>query len=248
MAGRTAAKILTERDNAILRWVGENGVGTLSQICTLFWPDAKPQTALDRLHQLVKAHWLDVQMHDIRRHGAPEHFFTLTKTGAAHFDPAIRNGLMIGLPTRPELPQQLFLGDVRIALMRQLAVEDKQIVGWRNERQLRSAHRIAANQQAKHTKTAQGWRTLAPASAYSTAIADAQAVIADKDGRETTLDIEADLGYSGRMLHEKVASYASHAQPVLWATTAGHLKTVAPVVAGYSHITPVAIPAIMVEV
>jgi hypothetical protein len=51
-------------------------------------------------------------------------------------------------------------------------------------------------------------------------------VIANADGAITTLDVEIDGQYYGRMLRQKVAQYGQSGRPTLWVCTANRAATV----------------------
>lgn len=204
--GQPAAKQITDRDRQIMLRIGEGGLLTFSQIKHLFWPEAKEQTALDRLTQLVKAGYLlDYQARVGQRPGQPlTPIYVLTKKGAANFEKLVQQRLSIGLPAAHELKQQILAQEARIKLEQQLTERGAKLLQWRNEHDLRGE---AVRDKMKGKKI--GFGKMAD-------IADAAAIIENADGTTEQLDIEIDGQYYGQMLKNKIAKFGRAGKPVLW--------------------------------
>lgn len=205
--GKPAARQLTDRDQQIMLRIGEGGLLTFNQIKNLYWPEAKDQTAIDRLTQLVKAGYLlDYQRRlDPRPGQPPTPVYTLTKKGAASFEKLVQQRLSVGLPAAHEIKQQVLAQEARIKLEQQLAERGAKLLQWRNEHELRGD----AIRQKMKNKRALGFGKLAD-------IADAAATIQEADGTTQQLDIEIDGQYYGQMLKDKISKFGRGGKPVLW--------------------------------
>jgi len=135
MAGYTRAKVVTERDKELMRFIGQGGVATLDQLHRRHWPNAQVQTARDRLSQLEKAGWIKAQPVSAGGQGN-EIAFTLTRKGAALFPRSEAERFYIGLPSLGELKQQLRGQDARIQLERYLAQRGERLLYWKSEREI----------------------------------------------------------------------------------------------------------------
>ena len=182
------AKVVTDRDKEVLRFVGQGGVASLNQIHRRHWTNAQERTAQERLHQLVRAGYLKRDYTHIRKPG--EIIYGLTRKGADLFSVLQKDRFTIGLPTHNEMKQQLIAQETRLEIERQLAERGGKLISWHNERELRSQQR---KEQLAQGKSFQSRLQLED-------IADAQAVVADANGQETTLEIEIDGQYFGEML------------------------------------------------
>ena len=198
------AKVITDRDRELLRFVGQGGVASLNQIHHRHWTTAQERTAQERLQQLVSAGYLEKAYTDTRK--SSEAIYGLTRKGAALFDKLEQHHLTIGLPTHNEMKQQLYAQDTRLVLERHLTERGGKLVGWHNERELRSLQRREQLAQGQSFNTRLQFED----------IADAQVIIADASGQETVLDIEIDGEYFGKMLKEKIANYERMGRPTLW--------------------------------
>ena len=201
------AKIITDRDKEVLRFIGQGGIASLNQVHRRHWATAKERTAQERLQQLVSAGYLVKDYTDTRSPG--EAVYGLTRKGAALFDKLEREGLTIGLPTHNEMKQQLYAQDTRLTLEHQLADRGEKLISWHNERELRSHQRREQLARGQSFNTRLQFED----------IADAQAVIADAKGQESVLDIEIDGQYFGKMLKEKIANYEQLGRPTIWVST-----------------------------
>lgn len=223
------AKVRTQRDDDLLRWVGRGGIASIAQLHQQFWPQAKEQTCRDRLLQLEKASWLKSEYTDTRKHGTPELVFYLTRQGANLFTAGERERMIIGKPASHELKQQLMMQDTRIMLERRLAEDGARILDFRNERELRSQFYKKANRQRRSSIS----QLL---SGRSDDMADCQALIERSDGSQVMVDIEIDGQYYGQMLKDKVAALARNSNPVLYVAEIGRVRTVGAAIAAYPNI------------
>jgi len=203
MARKYAAKRLTERDLAILQWIGRSGIAGEQQIMRRFWPGCREETARDRLRQLVKAGHLTPHICDVRWPG--EAVYSLTAKGRLQFDPSERTRLHLGLPTAGEIRQQLIAQDTYLYLEEQARARGEHLTDWRAERELRGDFRRGQTDAERDGQDAPDWE-----------IADAQAVIEGADGARQALDLEIDGQYYGRMLREKVGRFGAGGRPTLW--------------------------------
>ena len=201
------AKALTERDRALLHFVGQGGLATHSQLHQQFWGEAQRRTAYDRVQQLAKAGWLKRETVDVRKPG--EIVYTLTAKGAKHFTKPERARLIIGLPAHHELKQQLIAQDVRIALEREYKAQGYELHDWQNERDLRRAQRIGRQGQGRRGRPMDE-------------IGDAHATFVNPTtGEQVELPIEVDGQYYGKMLDKKLKGCRAMGKPMLWATSGG---------------------------
>ncbi len=223
-------KIVTARDRLLMKWIGTNGVASFKQLHTVFWPGARERACQERLVQLEKAGLLERHyVYTSRKRG--EQVYTLTRQAAIqHFEAVTRKRLMIGLPAKAELKQQLTAQDTRITLERLLAPQGKHVVDWLNERELR---RVAANLKRKADSRVQPW-----AREGLTEVADARVFIsltsigaATNTGKQDnqyeniqSMDIEIDGPYYGQMLKNKISAIARRNQPTLWVTTSDRAR------------------------
>jgi len=200
------AKVLTDRDRALMQFIGEGGVASVEQIARRHWTTG-PANAENRLEQLRRAGYLQGQTVDTRTPDQPERLYTLTKKGASSFDPTARRRLWVGMPSSRELRQQLMLQDVRIRLETQARSQGERLAEWHSERELRSEHNRLVNSAL----------TAGRAVPDDLEIADARAVFVNEaTGEVHELDIEADGQYFGKMLRSKVQRFGQRARPVLW--------------------------------
>lgn len=223
------AKKATERDFELMKWIGTNGVASFKQLLTVFWPEAKERTCQERLLQLEKAGWIERHYVDTSRKRG-EQVYSLTKRGAQeHFESAERRLLMIGLPARSELKQQLTAQDTRIVLEQKLALQGRQLISWVNERQLRSEAALL-----KRTPGSKAWGGLADVPDGRIFVCNSAAIArGNEDNRNSTgkadttsennavqqIEIEIDGQYYGQMLKGKIATLVKSNRPTLWVTT-----------------------------
>jgi hypothetical protein len=202
--------VITERDRKLLSFLGTGGLASLSQLQRLFWPQStNERSCRARLSELEKAGYLQSWFVDLA-HRRGVLVFNLTRTGAlAFFSQEERRYFYTGLPTRAELHQQFLGQEARLSLELTLPDQNKQLLGWKNEHQLRG----------------EGWKKLGGVFRSGRAgrlpdIADAQALILDQSSGELqSLAVEIDGQYYGRMLDQKLTQLAKKGQEVLWLTT-----------------------------
>lgn len=197
-----------------MRLLGTDGVSNLKTIQERFWPEAKVRTCRERLSQLEKAGWLESHFVDTRGK-KNELVFTLTAKGAKqHFSQVERKFMITKLPAYNEVHQQLMAQQARFFLEDRLKRVGLELAGWLNERQL---HSQARRQQRPGTRA---WGPLG-------GIADAQAVIVDPaTGETSTLNIEVDGAYYGKILRNKIATITSAGKSTLWVTTPDREKRI----------------------
>jgi Replication-relaxation len=202
------AKILTERDYALMRFIGSGGVATLNQIQRKFWADAKERTCRERLLQLEKTGYLKTYFVDARIGG--EQVFIITPQGAKQFSQMERKFFFTSLPAKHELKQQLIAQDVRLKLEQDLTAQGKKLTVWKNEHQLRSEVYHATGIKFGN----------------SAGIPDARAVIEDSKGKIEEIDIEVDGGYFGKMLNAKLDALVHGGRAGIWVTTKGRANRI----------------------
>lgn len=207
MAGYTKAKVVTERDQELMRFIGQGGVATLDQLHRRHWPKAQLQTARDRLSQLEKAGWIKAQPVSAGGHGN-EIAFTLTRKGAALFPKSEAERFYIGLPSVSELKQQLKAQDARIQFEKYLTQRGEKLIYWKSEREIRSEfyrELFAYNKKHGYAHNKRHWDRPSVDD-----IADAQATVMDSHGNERTINIEIDGQYYGKMLDKKIEAFAKY--------------------------------------
>jgi hypothetical protein len=223
MARREAARQLTARDRAILRWIGQAGIASLDQAARFAWPGRSAATAQDRLRRLVKAGYLQQTTCDARQPGEP--VYTLTRAGWVLFPRQERERLRIGLPLPYERTQQLLSQEAYLLVAAETQAAGGTLVAWRSERELRGELRTAGR-----TATQVSWYPLLDE------IPDGQVVIANTDGSTTTLDVEIDGQYYGRMLRQKAEHYGQGGRPTLWVCTTNRAPIVERATRAYPNI------------
>lgn len=262
-ARRSRARVLTARDQDILRFVGTQGVASLGQLSRRFWPGALVSTAQDRLTQLVRSGCLQAKRCYV--HPVTELVYGLTREGLLLFSTSERTGLQVGLPSASEMKHSVLATEVRIRIEEQLQAEGGQLVGWRRERELRAD---CGREVAKRVRASGNARTVTLSSVISPPndggvaggarrggggsgssgqrkaaqqknldIADARVIVQMMEGAIQEIDIEIDGQYYGKMLQEKAASLGCSSRPVIWACSSGRVATVTRAVQGYPNIT-----------
>ena len=214
---------LTERDLAILQWVGQAGIATVDQVAKRFWMGRTVATARGRVRQLIRAGYLDAHACNVRRSG--EAVLCLTAAAYGLFSPAQRERLHMGLPAPAEIKQQLTAQDAYIQLDAQVQDSGGRLVEWRYERELR------AEATSKHQKARgrQGY-------GLSSDISDARATVITSEGVVETLYVEIDGAYYGTMLCEKARRAANSGERYIWVCTQERAEYLRKALAGYSNI------------
>lgn len=156
-ARRSHARLLTARDQAILRFVGTQGVASLGQLSRRFWPGALVSTAQDRLTQLVRSGYLQAERCYL--HPAAELVYGLRREGLLLFSTSERSGLQVGLPSAGEMKQSVLATAVRIRIEEQLQAEGGRLIGWKGERELRAD---CGREVAKRVRASGNARTVTP--------------------------------------------------------------------------------------
>ena len=93
MAPVLSAPRLPPQAPPILRWIGEGGLASESQLARRFWPQAQPRTAYKYLHALVRAGYLLTAGHTVLRR--LQDLYVLTALGSqalASSPPFVRLG------------------------------------------------------------------------------------------------------------------------------------------------------------
>lgn len=197
---------LTERDKAVLRWIGANGVATVAQLTAKFWAASNQTNCVNRLRMLVKVGWLESHYVDFDRHLRGLRIFCLTFAGARqHFSAAEMHTMMLGLPPRSILKQQILAQQARLEIEKQLASQGFTLVEWQNESTLRS-------------NLWQG-KQFSQLSPLGSSVTDVQIKIKDGKNNVSLLQIEIDGFYYREMLNEKIKTYRGSGISVLWLTT-----------------------------
>jgi hypothetical protein len=208
------AKVVTDRDRAVLRDIGQNGIATFAYIKAHYWPDQLGRTCRERLSLMEKAGWITKEYVSLRKPG--ELTFSLTRLGAEHFTRPEQQRFMLGPLARHEVRQQLDALDARVALVRQYETLGFRLLDWQNERELRSRQTSTAGDE----------------------IADCLAYfVNDATGQVVELDIEIDGQYFGRMLEKKIAVLAATGRPSVWATSASRAERIRQAVGTFTNIS-----------
>ena len=205
---------LTERDKAILEFIGSGGLASPTQLKRKFWPLSKTEaTCRQRLYLLERALYLKANFSPLPGRSRGEVIFNLTKQGALVFlGERERHYFYTKLPGKRDCEQQLISQATRLYLEEKLPEVGKRLIGWKNERQLRG-EAIQKMQQKL------GQRGLVRFGKLG-GIPDGEAVILEETtGEVITMVIEIDGQYYGRQLKEKVKEIASFGRPGLWVTT-----------------------------
>jgi hypothetical protein len=212
MVRRTARQV-TDRDRAVLHWIGQAGIASLEQVARFAWADQRRRTAQERLRRLVRLGYLQQAFGAARPQDGL--VYSLTRQGWLLFPPEERDQLQIGWPPPRIQAQQLLSQEAYLHLALEAQAGGSTLISWRTERELRREL-----QSVGQTAVSPG----APPPADE--VPDGQAVIADADGAITTLDIEIDGQYYGRMLRQKVAQYGQSGRPTVWVCIANRAGTV----------------------
>jgi DNA-binding PadR family transcriptional regulator len=208
------AKIVTDRDRAVLRDIGQNGIATFAYIKAHYWPDQLGRTCRERLSLMEKAGWITKEYVSLRKPG--ELTFSLTRLGAEHFTRPEQQRFTLGPLARHEIRQQLDALDARVSLVKQYESLGYRLLDWHNERELRSRQTSTAGDE----------------------IADCLAsFVNEASGQVVELDIEIDGQYFGQMLEKKIAALAATGRPSVWATSAGRARRIRQAVAAFPNIT-----------
>jgi Replication-relaxation len=198
--------MLTERDKAVLRWIGANGVATTAQLTAKFWSNSNETNCLNRLRMMIKAGWLSSHYVDFDRQLRGLRVFCLTRAGAKqHFSAAEIATMMIGLPPRSTLKQQILAQQARLEIEKQLALQGYTLIEWQNESNLRSKF--------CNKKPFSQFNSLNTAN-----ITDAQIVVKDKKGNFNSLQIEIDGSYSRAMIARKLDEHCANGISIIWVT------------------------------
>ncbi len=223
MARRQAAGLLTDRDYALLRWVGQAGIAAEEQLQRRFWAERSLETTQDRLAQLVKAGYLKQTTCDAR--GYEEVVYALTRRGRQQFAAAEREPLQVGLPPLKARYQQLLAQEAYLCIEAEAHAAGGTLHQWRGERELRrdfvrAQHAAIRSRQPLPTGE----------------IADGQVVLVGADGLLEEIDVEIDGQYYGQMLRDKAARFGAGGRPTLWVCQANRVRTVGAAIAPYSNI------------
>lgn len=228
----------TERDLAILRWLGMGGIASLEQVAVRFWQSSNQiTTAKARLTRLKGAGLL--QSAWCHKRGRAELVYTLTARGVNELPPIVQDRVRPGWPPSGEIVQQLVANDTQALIERELQTKGARIIEWRTARELRADYgkEVArANYEGRNLPHRE--------------IADAQIEIQVKDGSKTIVDIEIDGQYFGRMLEAKMKGFGKQkSRRVWWVCTAARASLVRAAALPYRNIrvlilTPVRVPAI----
>jgi DNA-binding PadR family transcriptional regulator len=202
---RTSGSIppLTERDRALIAFVGRAGIASLDQLHQRHWAGASRQTCRDRLGRLERAGLLEAYYTNAWRPG--ERVYTVTQAGRAALSPSLRARTRVGRCPRAEHKQQLLAQEYRLRLEAQLARQGARLVDWWDERELRCESARAGFQ-----------RGGAPGCYEVRGCADARASVEYEDGRREIWDIEIDGAYYGARLARKMRVLAAEERAVVY--------------------------------
>lgn len=213
---------LPDRTRTILRWIGDGGLASRSQLACRFWPVARyPQAAYQYLYRLVQAGYLLFDHQTIL--GQIRDLYVLTAAASAALQiapPFIR----VGWPHPQDFAHLLLGQEVRIHLEHQLAHANQggTIRAWRTDYLLRHLY---------------------PPTQTQDAIADIQAEIQrTATSAPELLHIEIDGAYYGALLAKKAAAYGAQATPVLWACLPRRAARVRQAIAPYPNIELLILP------
>jgi hypothetical protein len=208
----------TQRDRALLAFIGLGGLASLAQLKRKFWPHSKGETTCrQRLYQLERAGYLQANFIQPKDSHKQVVAFNLTKIGAQTlFEAKERHYFYTRLPGKRDCHQQLVAQATRLHLEEKLPRSGQQLVGWKNERELRG-------EAVKAMQKRLGRRGLVKFGKLG-GIADAAALILDEAGsgqlkliKEVMIEIDGE--YYGREFEKKVAEIANFGKPGLWVTT-----------------------------
>jgi hypothetical protein len=181
--------MLTERDKAVLRWIGANGVATTAQLTAKFWASSNQTNCLNRLRMMIKAGCLSSHYVDFDRQLRGLRVFCLTSAGAKqHFSAVEIHTMMIGLPPRSILKQQILAQEIRFEIEKQLALQGYTLIEWQNEGTIRY-NKLSGRSFSTRNES------------NSAAFADAQITVQNPQGSISTLQIEIDGSYFRQTLH-----------------------------------------------
>jgi DNA-binding PadR family transcriptional regulator len=228
----------TERDLAILRWLGIGGIASLEQLAARFWQSSNQMTtAKAQLARLEGAGLL--QSAWCHKRGRPELVYTLTARGVKELPPIVQDRVRPGWPPSGEIVQQLLANDTQALIERELQMEGARIIEWRTARELRAEYgkEVArANYEGRNLPKKE--------------IADAEIVVQARDGSKTIVDIEIDGQYFGQMLEGKMKGFGKQkSRRVWWVCTAARENIIRAAALPYRNIrvlilAPVRVPAI----
>jgi hypothetical protein len=232
MPNRGEARQFSERDREVVRFIGWGGVASLAQLHAKFWLVRQLSTCRSRLLQLEKVGWLESRYSDVLKPTCPQLIFSITPKAAANFSADEHSRMLVGLPASHELKQQLIAQTARLRLEQDLAEQGQRVVEWLNEHDLRREYATIAPPGQSRQTSAVNYHQIGAAHSEGihslvAEIADARAIIVDRAGRHSAIDIEIDGYYYGRMLDEKLAGLERSPRPVIyvtWQSRADHLK------------------------
>jgi hypothetical protein len=202
--GKAKEVFITERDKALLRDVGKDGIGSFEYLKECYWPHTTPASCRARLSQLSQAGYLEWHYVSSRRKAGELAFF-LAPRAYSLFSRGEREQFMRLRPG--EYKQQLMAQQSRLILSRQLAEEGKRLVEWKHEHQIK----------AEWSKTTAAALTKGQRVA-EVELPDCQATIALREGQTYQLDIEIDGAYHGKYLATKSQGLLKNGRPVVWVT------------------------------
>ena len=214
---KTETFYLTERDKAMMEFIGSGGLASLAQLKRKFWPLSKTEaTCRQRLYHLERAGYLKANLRAFPNHPMGEVIFNLTERGAiVLLGGKDRHYFYTKLPGKRDCEQQLIAQFTRLYLEEKLPEVGKRLIGWKNERELRG-------EAIKKMQQKLGQRGLVRFGKLG-GIPDGEAqILEETTGEVITLSIEIDGQYYGRQFEEKVKEIASFGQPGLWVTTSRH--------------------------
>ena len=202
MATKSARRfVVQDRDREIFRFVGEHETATFTQVRQKFWAGSvTDKTAHDRLDKLRREGYVMRHDYTISATGRTTTRYSLTRKAVRELEPATTAHLYTGTLIAREVEQAIKGVEARLELERR----GYRVEGWISEREL---------QRAQHAAIAQARREGKPATAEP--ISDGQAIIADPTtGEVTSVDVEIDGQYWGRMLREKMHGFTG--RPLFW--------------------------------
>lgn len=214
---KTGALHLTERDQAILEFIGSGGLASLTQLKRKFWPLSKTEaTCRQRLYHLERALYLKANFSPLPGRLRGEVIFNLTEQGALVFSGEREHHYFYTkLPGKRDCEQQLISQAARLYLEEKLPEVGKRLIGWKNERELRG-------EAIQKMQLKLGQRGLVRFGKLG-GIPDGEAVILEEaTGEITTVVIEIDGQYFGRQFEQKVKEIAGFGKSGLWVTTSLH--------------------------
>ena len=133
----STALVIMERDLEVLKFIGNGGIASESQIHAKYWSGAKEQTCRERLEKLKKAGLLKSEITNVRDLKG-ERIFSLQPEAYKLFSRAIQDRFFNKI-TNSEKKQQLLAQEALLKLEQEWAEQGKVLMDWKHEREIKGA-------------------------------------------------------------------------------------------------------------